>query len=315
MTISIYSHPACLLHEMGVAHPESPMRLSAVLEALASEFEQPIKAALATREQLLLGHSDDYVDQVFAAAPNSNHNNGYAYLDPDTSMNAHSLEATLAATGAVIAAVDFVCAQTNHQAFCAVRPPGHHAVREGAMGFCIFNAIAIGAKYAVQTLGLQRVAVLDFDVHHGNGTEDILRGDSAMLFCSTFQSPYYPNVGESTPRPPVTNIINTPLPAGTSGAAFRDVILRDWLPALATFKPQLILVSAGFDAHKDDPLAYLNLTENDYAWLGETLGAQANIHCEGRLVAVMEGGYNTIALAKSVCAFLKGLTDKGLVSL
>jgi len=251
------------------------------------------EAPLATREHLERVHDSEQVDLVFSTAPPR----GYAYLDPDTSMNPKSLGAALRAAGAVVEATDMVMRGEVASAFCAVRPPGHHATRARPMGFCIFNNVAIGAAHALDAHGLARVAVLDFDVHHGNGTEDAFHDDPRVMLCSTFQHPYYPYSGADSSN---AHIINTPLPAMTDGRGFRAAVERDWLPALEAYKPQLVFVSAGFDAHRDDPLAYLKLGDEDYRWVTEKLLAVAARHAQGRVVSTLEGGYNTQALGRCV---------------
>ncbi|MGZ5106422.1 MAG: histone deacetylase family protein, partial [Usitatibacter sp.] len=230
---------------------------------------------------------------VFAAAPES----GYAYLDPDTSMNPSSLGAALRAAGAVVSATDLVMSGAARSAFCAVRPPGHHATPTRPMGFCIFNNVAIGAMHALEAHGLERVAILDFDVHHGNGTEDAFHEDPRVMMCSTFQHPYYPYCGADSGN---DHIINVPLAAMTGSAGFRDAVERFWMPALEAFGPQMVFVSAGFDAHRDDPLAYLELEDEDYRWVTEKLVDVAERHARGRVVSTLEGGYNTEALARCV---------------
>jgi acetoin utilization deacetylase AcuC-like enzyme len=300
----LYAHPDCVLHEMGDGHPESPARVRGALQAL-DEHEvlkrlERFEPAAATREQLARAHAAEYVDAVFEAAPAR----GYAYLDPDTSMNPHSLGAALHAAGAAVSAVDAVVTGRAQNAFCAVRPPGHHATHSRAMGFCIFNTVAVAAHHALAAHGLERVAVLDFDVHHGNGTEDIFRPDERLLLCSSFQHPYYPYSGADTVAP---NIVNTPLPANTASDGFRRAILRDWIPALDRFKPELIIISAGFDAHKDDPLAYLNLEDEDYAWVTAQICDMADSYAGGRIVSSLEGGYDVKALGRSVVQHVKVL--------
>ncbi|HEX6635940.1 MAG TPA: histone deacetylase family protein [Usitatibacter sp.] len=304
MATVLLTHPDCVLHEMGAGHPESPQRLRSVLAALESSgLARALdlrEAPAATREQLERVHERDHVDLIFESAPAS----GYAYLDPDTSMNARSLSAALHAAGALVAATDAVMAGEAKRAFCAVRPPGHHATRERPMGFCIFNNVAIGAAHALEAHGLERVAVLDFDVHHGNGTEDAFHDDPRVMLCSTFQHPYYPYSGADSGN---EHIVNVPLPAMTDGAGFRAAVERFWLPALEAYRPQLVFVSAGFDAHRDDPLAYLKLDDEDYRWVTERLVEVAGRHAEGRVVSTLEGGYNTEALARCVVEHLRVL--------
>jgi acetoin utilization deacetylase AcuC-like enzyme len=304
LATALLTHPDCTLHEMGDGHPESPQRLKSVLRALqesglASKLKM-VEAPLAEREQLERVHVPEHVEQVFGAAPEK----GYAYLDPDTSMNPRSLYAALRAAGAVVKGTDMVMAGEVRNAFCAVRPPGHHATRDRPMGFCMFNNVAVGATHALEAHGLERVAVLDFDVHHGNGTEDAFHDDPRVMLCSTFQHPYYPYCGADSGN---AHIINTPLPAMTDGSGFRAAVERDWLPALDRFKPQMVFVSAGFDAHKDDPLAYLKLSDEDYRWVTEKLVEVAERHAKGRVVSTLEGGYNTEALGRCVVEHVRVL--------
>jgi acetoin utilization deacetylase AcuC-like enzyme len=289
---------------MGPHHPESPARLHAVLNALENaglaKSMQRVDAPLASEDALAAAHSESYVARIFQAAPLED----YAYIDPDTSMNPYSLDAARRASGAVIEGVDRVMRGENRNAFCAVRPCGHHAERERAMGFCIFNNVAVGAYHALNAHGLERVAILDFDVHHGNGTEDIFRHEPRVMLCSSFQHPYYPGTGADTRS---DHIIPTPLAARTGSEAFRRAITATWFPALHRFQPQLIIISAGFDAHKDDPLAYLELVEDDYTWITEEILAIANAYGEGRVVSALEGGYNLTALGKSAAAHVEVL--------
>jgi acetoin utilization deacetylase AcuC-like enzyme len=302
LTTALLTHPDCARHEMGAHHPECPERLHSVLAALEASgiALTKIEAPEATREQLALVHDEAHVDFVFDTAPSS----GYAYLDPDTSMNASSLSAALHAAGAVVKGTDLVMNGEALRAFCAVRPPGHHATPDRAMGFCVFNNVAIGARHALENHGLERVAVLDFDVHHGNGTEDAFHEDPRVMLCSTFQHPYYPYSGAESGN---EHIVNVPLPAMTDGGGFRAAVERVWMPALDRFKPQLVFVSAGFDAHREDPLAYLNLEDEDYRWVTQRLVEVANRHAEGRVVSTLEGGYNTRALARCVVEHVRVL--------
>jgi acetoin utilization deacetylase AcuC-like enzyme len=287
---------------MGAHHPESPERLHSVLAALKASGLKllEVEAPEATREQLALVHDPNHVDFVFDTAPES----GYAFLDPDTSMNPRSLSAALRAAGAVVKGTDMVMRGEARRAFCAVRPPGHHATPGRAMGFCLFNNVAIGAVHALENHGLERVAVLDFDVHHGNGTEDAFHEDPRVMLCSTFQHPYYPYCGADSSN---EHIVNVPLPAMTDGRGFRAAVERAWMPALERFKPQLVFVSAGFDAHREDPLAYLNFEDEDYRWITEKLVAVADKHAEGRVVSTLEGGYNTVALGRCVVEHVRAL--------
>ncbi len=306
MTIGIISRQECRLHEMGAYHPEQPARLDAIndrliaggLDMVLRHFEAP----KVSRKQLLAVHDRIYVDQVFDVAPEE----GMVWLDGDTSMNPHSLEAALYAAGAGVYAVDLVMQQEVRQAFCLVRPPGHHAERGRAMGFCIFSNVAIAAYHAINHWDLERVAIVDFDVHHGNGTEDIVSGDQRILFCSSFQHPFYPGTGSDTAA---ANVVNMPLPALTDGAAFREAMLQHCIPRIEAFAPQLILISAGFDGHRADDMAQFNLLEFDYAWVTRQLAQLASISAEGRIVSCLEGGYNLHALARSVEAHLRAFLD------
>ena len=290
------------MHEMGAHHPEQPARLDAINDRLvASGLDMVLMhydANPATREQLLAVHDAQYVDPVFEVAPAD----GLAWLDGDTAMNPHSLSAALYAAGAAAQAVDLAMEGTVKQVFCMVRPPGHHAERTRGMGFCIFSNVAIAAYHAINHWGLERVAIVDFDVHHGNGTEDIVAGDERILFCSSFEHPFYPGSGADSDAP---NVVNMPLPARTDGAAFRAAMLENCLPRIEAFAPQLILISAGFDGHRADDMAHFNLLEFDYAWITRQLVRLANASAEGRIVSCLEGGYNLHALARSVEAHLK----------
>ena len=302
----LYTHASCLAHDAGPGHPESPSRLHAVLEALASDRFSAldrIEAPRVSREQLARVHASGLIDEVFTSAPQD----GYVRLDPDTAMSAHSLEAAQRAAGAVCAAVDALIDGKCARAFCAVRPPGHHATRDTAMGFCLFNNVAVGAAHALAR-GIERVAIVDFDVHHGNGTQDIFWNDPRVLYASTHQWPLYPGTG----RPEETgagNIVNVPLPRGAAGAEFRAAFNGIILPRLRAFAPQLLLISAGFDAHRLDPLADLNLVADDYAWATRELVAVAHDTADGRVISSLEGGYSLQALRESVAAHVNALLD------
>jgi acetoin utilization deacetylase AcuC-like enzyme len=305
MTTLLYTHPSFLEHDTGLGHPESAKRLHAINRALSRpEFAALVKkeAPRASLEQLRLIHSQHHVDRVLKAIPKI----GHGYLDADTVISPASGEAALHAVGAVCAAVDAVFAGEASSAFCAVRPPGHHAEPDAAMGFCLFNNIAIAAEHARKHLGIRRVAIVDFDVHHGNGTQAAFSKQPDVLYASTHQSPWYPGTGMAS-ETGVGNIFNAPLPSGSGSAEFRAAMTGKILPAVDVFKPELILVSAGFDAHRDDPLAALNLVEEDYAWITNELLQLADRHARGRLVSALEGGYNLEALAASVAAHVREL--------
>ena len=302
MDTAFITHRDCSLHDMGQHHPECPERLQAITDQLIAsgligcliEYEAP----LATREQLTRVHSPAYVDAVAASSPES----GIVHLDPDTAMSPHSYQAALRAAGAVVLATDLVLGGKAANAFCCVRPPGHHAERQRAMGFCFFNNVAIGVAHALDAHGLARAAVVDFDVHHGNGTEDIFRDDERVLMVSTFQHPFYPYSGIDGRS---ERMVNIPLAAYTDGSGFRAAVQSHWLGALERFRPQVLFVSAGFDAHREDDMAALGLVEADYAWVTQVIKQAAEKHAEGRVISVLEGGYNLSALGRSVTAHLK----------
>jgi len=303
--LRLYTHPACLQHDPGPAHPESPARLRAVLAALDRDrfaALDRIEAPRASHEALTRVHAPAYVERILASAPAT----GTLRLDEDTLMSPHSAEAALRAAGALVAAIDAVMNDPASRAFCAVRPPGHHATADQAMGFCLFNNVAVGAAHALAAHGLARVAIADFDVHHGNGTQDIFAAEPRVLFLSSHQSPLYPGSGEAQ-ETGVGNLVNAPLPAGTGSQAFRRVWEERLLPRLDAFAPQLLLISAGFDAHRADPLAQLQLDADDYAWLTTQLVDVARAHAGGRVVSTLEGGYDLDALAASVAAHVSAL--------
>jgi len=309
MTTAYITHADCLRHEMGAGHPERPERLSAINEHLriSGLLDQLrcLEAPLADAADLKRVHLSSYVDQIFENAPNE----GYLQLDPDTAMNPYSLAAAQRAAGAGLLAVDEVIAGRAHNAFCAVRPCGHHATPSRSMGFCIFNNVGVAAAYALEVKGLERVAIVDFDVHHGNGTEDMFSAPKwreRVLMTSFFQHPFYPHSGTSNPAP---NMVNVPLAAGSGGEAARLVLERYWRPALEGFKPQLILISAGFDAHREDLLGGLALVEDDYAWLTRELMAVAEAHAQQRVVSMLEGGYQLPALGRSAVAHVTTLAE------
>ena len=298
------SHRDCSLHDVGAYHPESPARLAAISDHLIAQGLDPYfvfyDAPLASFEQLLRVHSASHLERLKRASPAL----GVVHLDPDTAMNPHTWQAALRAAGAGVMAVDLVLSGAAANAFCAVRPPGHHAERENAMGFCFFNNIAVAAMHALVAHGLSRVAIVDFDVHHGNGTEERFSNDPRVLMVGMFQHPFYPYSGIDHPAP---NMVNVPLPAGTGSDEFRSAVSEVWLPRLREFAPQLLLVSAGFDAHNEDDMGGMRLTEKDYAWVTEQIKAVTDEVAQGRLVSMLEGGYVLSSLARSVAAHLRVL--------
>jgi acetoin utilization deacetylase AcuC-like enzyme len=304
MPTAIITHPDCLLHDMGDWHPECPARLTAIQDQLIASGLLPylleLDAPKATEEQLQRVHSARHIAAIKRLSPES----GIVQIDPDTAMNEHTLNAALRAAGAVVLATDLVLEEKINSAFCSVRPPGHHAEREHAMGFCFFNNVAVGVAHALQRHGLERVAVVDFDVHHGNGTEDIFRDDSRVMMVSTFQHPFYPYSGTEGRS---QHMVNIPLGAYSGGDAFRAAVRSQWLPALEAFAPQLIYFSAGFDAHREDEMASLKLVETDYAWVTEEVRQMAERHCAGRMISALEGGYSLHALGRSVAVHIKVL--------
>ncbi len=304
MSTAFITHGDCLKHDMGAGHPEQPARLSAIEDQLISSgidgYLHRHEAPLATDEQLVRVHPVEYVRAIREAAPEF----GTVHLDPDTAMNPHSLNAALRAAGAAVLAVDLVVEKKTQNAFCSVRPPGHHACRARPMGFCIFNNVAVAACHAIEEHGLKRVAIIDFDVHHGNGTEEIFAGNPAVLMASTFQHPFYPYSGTEMPA---SNMVNVPLAAGAGSKQFQEAVTRYWLPALDEFEPQLVLFSAGFDAHIEDDMAMLQLKDADYRWVTEQVKAVADRHAKGRIVSMLEGGYSLSALGRSVVQHLRVL--------
>lgn len=300
MSTAYLTHTACLLHEMGENHPERPDRVRAIEQQLVAsglmdsltKFEPPS----ASIEELDRVHSLGYIEMIFEKSPAQ----GLAYLDPDTAMCHDTLVAALFAAGAAVHAVDLVLTGKVDNAFCNIRPPGHHAGIARASGFCFFNNVAVATAHALEHHGLSRVAIADFDVHHGNGTENIFHDDPRVMLCSTFQHPLFPSSGADSGN---DHIINVPLPAGTDGTGFRFMVERHWLPALEQFQPELLLISAGFDAHRDDKMAGLNLTEEDYAWVTKELKRFSG----GRIVSVLEGGYELGALGRSAAAHIREL--------
>lgn len=305
MSCAYLIHADCRLHNMGESHPESPARLAAVEGGLSAagllKRLREVEAPLVTREQLLRVHDADYLGRLENLLPRS----GTHRLEPDTALGPGSLRAAGRAAGAVVCGVDLVIGGAVRSAFCAVRPPGHHARPARAMGFCIYGNVAVGVAHALAVHRLERVAVVDFDVHHGNGTEEMFRGEPRVLLVDSFQHPYYPHA-EARPRP---GFVPIPLPAGTDSPSYREAMARSALPALKAFKPELIFFSAGFDAHRDDPLAQLQLKASDYAWLTREVREIAETYAGGRMVSALEGGYRLDALAVSSAAHVAGLAD------
>jgi acetoin utilization deacetylase AcuC-like enzyme len=310
MTTAIYSHPDCKLHEMREWHPESPARLLAIEDQLIASQIAPWldyrEAPAATEQQLARAHSADAIYRIRENCPAANAERPYFPLDADTSLNPFSLRAALRAAGAAVAATDAVIDGEITNAFCAIRPPGHHATYKEAMGFCLFNNVAVAIKHALEVRGLKRVAVVDFDVHHGNGTEDIFSDDQRVLMVSFFQHPFYPYSGTDYPA---ANMHNTPLPAHTYGDVVRQLVTEHWLPDLRAFKPEMIFISAGFDAHRDDEMGQMGLVEADYAWITSQIMQVAKETAKGRIVSCLEGGYDLSSLGRSVVAHVKVLAD------
>lgn len=306
--LQLYTHAVCLQHDPGPGHAESPARLRAVLNALDQDrfaIVDRVEAPRATREQLLRVHTADHVDRILSITPDD----GTVRLDEDTLMSPASAEAGLRAAGALVAAVDAVMKGHTNRAFCAVRPPGHHATQDTAMGFCLFNNVAVAAAHALAAHGLKRVAIADFDVHHGNGTQDIFQREPRVLFMSSHQSPLYPGTG-SAEETGVGNVINAPLSPGDGSYEFRELWDGVLLPRLHAFKPQLVLISAGFDAHRNDPLSDIRLQTEDYTWITERLVDIARTHADGRVVSTLEGGYDLTALAASASAHVWALLEE-----
>jgi len=308
MTTILYSHPTCIEHDMGAGHPECPDRLRAVMQALQADSFDSLdrrEAPRAAIEQIARVHPGGYVERILEIIPES----GRVQLDPDTSVCPASGEAGLRASGAVCAAVDAVMAGEAANAFCAVRPPGHHAEPGRPMGFCFFNNVAVGAMQAREVHGLTRIAVVDFDVHHGNGTQAMFWNDENLFFGSSHQSPFYPGSGSAAERGVAGNIVNAPLAAYSGSREFREAWEGIILPALDEFRPEFLLISAGFDAHEDDPLAALRLHEEDYVWITRRLLKIADDHCGGRIVSTLEGGYDLAALARSAAVHVRTLME------
>ena len=300
------SHDSCLKHNMGAQHPEQPARLLAIENSLENagllKQMQRFDALKATQAQLARAHSQAYIDHIFKVSPKK----GLVQLDADTAMNPDSLEATLRASGAAIQGVDLVMQNKAKQVFCNTRPPGHHAGRANAAGFCIFNHVAVATAHAITQYGVERVVIIDFDVHHGDGTEDIFHDDARVMLCSSFRHPYYPHKGADSAN---DHMLNTPLAAGSDGKVLREFFNQKWLPALTNFKPQLILFSAGFDAHAEDKMGGLAWFDEDYAWITQQVKIIANQFSQGRMVSVLEGGYALDALGRSAVAHVKAMMD------
>ena len=309
MTTALFTHPDCLAHVTPPGHPERVARLETVLARLRGPDFAALdrrEAPRAPRDALVALHGEDHVAAIEAAIPG----HGFASLDADTFASPGSLDAARRAAGAAIAAVDAVMAGEAARAFCAIRPPGHHAERERAMGFCLFGNVALAARHALDAHGLSRVAIVDFDVHHGNGTQDLVWTEDRVLFASTHQMPLYPGTGARTERGAHDNVLNLPLAAGTDGPAWRALVEAELLPALERFAPELVLVSAGFDAHRADPLAGIALEAGDFGWITARLAEIATRHGGGRLVSCLEGGYDLDALAESVAAHVTALMGR-----
>jgi acetoin utilization deacetylase AcuC-like enzyme len=289
---------------MGADHPECPERLGAINDMLLVkgllDYMSPYDAPLATLEQLGRAHASRYVAELLDASPAT----GYHRVDPDTEMNPFTTTAALRAAGAAVLATDLVLSGEAPTAFCCVRPPGHHAERGAAMGFCFFNNVAVGIRHALAAHGLARVALVDFDVHHGNGSEDIFRGDERVLMCSIFEQGIYPFTGDNATGP---NMVNVGLPSRSGSDKFRDAVSQHWLPALDAFAPELIYISAGFDGHREDDMGNIGLLESDYAWVTQQLMAVARRHCQGRVISCLEGGYMLSPLARSAAAHIQVL--------
>jgi acetoin utilization deacetylase AcuC-like enzyme len=304
--VAYLTHPDCARHDLGPWHPESPKRLAAVDQALreAAWFDRllAVEAQAATLEQILRAHTQAHIDTLRDAIPRS----GVNWLDPDTGLNPFSWEAAAAAAGAAVRAVDAVMQGEVSRAFCNVRPPGHHAESNRSMGFCLINNVAVGVMHALAEYRLRRIAIVDFDVHHGNGTEDIFRGEPRVLLCSSFRHPFYPHSGANSAH---AGFVPAPLPEGADGGQFRAAVEQKFLPALEAFRPELIFISAGFDAHRDDPLGGLRLVEDDYAWITHEICAIADRHAGGRVVSALEGGYDLAALARSAVAHVQALNS------
>jgi acetoin utilization deacetylase AcuC-like enzyme len=308
MTLAFYTHADCRAHFMGPGHPECPERLDAINDHLIAQGLNQVldlrEAPLASLQSIARAHDQGYVQRLRETIEPLAQSGEHCAIDADTSAGPGTWQASLRAAGAAVAATDAVIAGEVQAAFCAVRPPGHHATHKTPMGFCFFNNVAVAARHALEVHGLQRVAVIDFDVHHGNGTEDIIAGDERILMASFFQHPLYPYSGS---EPKGSNMVNLPMPPYARGEQVRAAITEHWLPRLNAFAPQMLFISAGFDAHREDHLGQMGLVEDDYRWITEQLVAVAQQHAQGRIVSCLEGGYHLQALARSVAAHLRAL--------
>lgn len=306
MTLAIIFHPDCALHDAGEMHPERPARVQTIQQALEhfpfKSTPQFYLAPFATKEELQAAHEKDYVDWIFKVAPTTE----MIGIDADTWMNPHTLQAALRAAGSVILAVDLVMQDKARVVFCNVRPPGHHAEKSQAMGFCFFNNVAVGVMHALQQYHLKRIAIVDFDVHHGNGTQDIFQEDARVLYCSSFEHPFYPGFDVAKDN---EHLLSVPLFAGATGEDYREKVAKLWFEKIRAFAPELIFFSAGFDAHQEDPLADINLVQADYVWLSEEIAAIARDCCDGKMISVLEGGYNLDVLRTCVPAHVNALLD------
>jgi len=305
MPITFISSPKCLLHDMDPEHPEQPARLHSINDHIISsgvefaiDFANTPPVQLA---QLYRAHDNQFVDKIIKEAPTE----GHKWLDEDTLMMPQSLDAAMHAAGAGVHAIDLIMNEDSNKAFCAVRPPGHHAEYAKSGGFCIFNNIAVAALHALEYYGMKKVAIIDFDVHHGNGTEDIFKDDPRVLFCSSFQHPFYPFSGDKSTN---EHILNIPIPAGTKGDEYRQMVMP-WFDKLNDFVPEMIFISAGFDAHAEDALGHLRLVEADYEWVTLQIKNIADRHCGGKIVSMLEGGYALSALSRSVVSHIKALMN------
>jgi acetoin utilization deacetylase AcuC-like enzyme len=304
MTLAIISHPDCLLHDPGKHHPEQADRIRVIEKEIKNsnlEFVE-YQAPKATMDQLCRVHDKSYIDFIFKQSPTS----GFVGLDADTWMNPYSLQAALVAAGSGILAVDLVMTNQAKHVFCNIRPPGHHAEKNKAMGFCFFNNVAVAAAYAKDHYQLKRIAIVDFDVHHGNGTENIFQNDESILYCSSFESPFYPFSGADTQS---SHILNIPLPAGTTGDIFREKTQEYWFENIIRFNPEIIFISAGFDGFIEDEMSDFMLTENDYAWITGEIKKIADETCQGRVISMLEGGYDLAGLGRCVLTHLQALSD------